>query len=666
MFQKILIANRGEIACRIIKTARRMGIATVAVYSEADRDALHVEMADEAVLIGPAPASQSYLNTHAILEAAQVTGAEAIHPGYGFLSERQAFAEAVANVPGLTFIGPSAKAIAAVGDKIHSKKLAQSAKVSTVPGFSGVLVDEAHARRIVAEIGYPVAVKASAGGGGKGLRIVTSEKDLMQAIRSSHNEAQAAFGDDRLFIEKFVTETRHIEIQVLGDKHGHVIYLGERECSIQRRHQKVIEETPSPFVDEKMRAAMGAQAVALARAAGYDNAGTVEFIVDKDRNFYFLEMNARLQVEHAVTELVTGLDLVELMIRVAAGEKLPLKQSDVKPHGWAMESRIYAEDPFRGFLPSIGRLVRYRPPPEGRRGDVTIRVDTGVHEGEDVSIHYDPMIAKLCTYAPTRESAIEAMASALDEFAISGIGHNIAFLAAIMHHPRFREGRLSTAFIEEEYPHGFRGRPLDNRAKRRFVATCVAAKLARTNRASAISGTLNGPHRAGASFTAELAGEQFGIADAYLHEGVFFARINGENYSATTDWLPGQPVLHLREKDREYAMQFVRAVGGYHLSQGGMQAQVSVRSVRAAELAKFMAKKAPADTSKLLLCPMPGLVVSIYVDEGQKVKAGEPLATVEAMKMENVLIAERDGMIGKINARKGDNLALNDVILEFA
>ncbi|MDE3116387.1 MAG: acetyl-CoA carboxylase biotin carboxylase subunit, partial [Pseudomonadota bacterium] len=448
MFKKILIANRGEIACRVIKTARRMGIKTVAVYSDADKDALHVEMADEAVHIGPPPSAQSYLVIEKIVEACKATGAEAVHPGYGFLSERQAFAEALAKI-GVTFIGPNVKAIAAMGDKIESKKLAVAAGVSTVPGFVGEIRDADHAKKIAREIGYPVMVKASAGGGGKGLRIVFDEKDIVQAIQSSQNEARASFGDDRLFVEKFITEPRHIEIQLMGDKHGNVIYLNERECSIQRRHQKVIEEAPSPFLDVKTRKAMGEQAVALAKAVGYDSAGTVEFIVDKNRNFYFLEMNTRLQVEHPVTELITGLDLVELMIRSAAGEKLALAQKDVKLNGWALESRIYAEDPYRGFLPSTGRLVRYRPPAQGVKGEITVRNDTGVYEGGEISMFYDPMIAKLCTHAPTREAAIDAMSEALDEFRIEGINHNIAFLTAIMHHGRFRDGRLSTGFIAE-------------------------------------------------------------------------------------------------------------------------------------------------------------------------------------------------------------------------
>src|SRR5579872_706883 len=445
MFKRILIANRGEIACRIIKTARRMGIATVAVYSDADRDALHVEMADAAIAIGPPPAAQSYLDIEKIVAACKQSGAEAVHPGYGFLSEREAFAAALAEA-GIAFIGPNLRSIAAMGDKIESKKLAKAAGVSTVPGFMGEIRDEAHAREIAREIGYPVMVKASAGGGGKGLRVVKSEDELGQAILSSRNEAQASFGDGRLLVEKFVTQPRHIEIQLIADKHGNVIHLNERECSIQRRHQKVIEEAPSPFLDEKTRAAMGAQAVALAKAVGYDSAGTVEFIVDGKRNFYFLEMNTRLQVEHPVTELITGLDLVELMIRSAAGEKLPLSQKDVKRNGWAIEARVYAEDPYRGFLPSTGRLTRYRPPREGIQGGIIVRNDTGVFEGGEISVYYDPMIAKLSTHAATREAAVDGMAAALDRFEISGIAHNVSFLNAIMHNQRFREGRLTTGF----------------------------------------------------------------------------------------------------------------------------------------------------------------------------------------------------------------------------
>ena len=636
MFHKILIANRGEIACRVIKTARRMGIKTVAVYSDADRDALHVEMADEAVHIGPAPSAQSYLVIDRIVQACRDTGAEAVHPGYGFLSEREAFAQALAAI-GVAFIGPNVKAIAAMGDKIESKKLALAAKVSTVPGYVGEIKDAAHARKIAGEIGYPVMVKASAGGGGKGLRIVHKESELVQAIQSSQHEAKASFGDDRLFIEKFVTEPRHIEIQVMGDKHGNVVYLNERECSIQRRNQKVIEEAPSPFLDAATRKAMGEQAVMLAKAVGYDSAGTVEFIVDKHRNFYFLEMNTRLQVEHPVTELTTGLDLVELMIRSAAGEKLALSQKDVKLDGWAMEARVYAEDPYRGFLPSTGRLVRYRPPEEGVEGKVTVRNDTGVYEGGEISMFYDPMIAKLCTHAPTRLEAIDAMEKALDEFRIEGIRHNIAFLNAIMHHARFREGRITTAFIAEEYPDGFQGRPLDQAAKRRFASAALAATMIRSRRAG-------GPPLEESDFVVTLDGE----------------RVDAQR--AAADWHPGEPLLRLDG----CAIQIAPAPGGWNLSEGGMQTRAVVRTARAAELAALMPKKTAADTSKLLLCPMPGLVVSVNVETGQEVKAGETLAVVEAMKMENVLTAEQDVTVKKVNAKKGDSLALDDVIMEFA
>jgi propionyl-CoA carboxylase alpha chain len=642
VFQKILIANRGEIACRIIKTARRMGIRTVAVYSDADRDALHVEMADEAVHIGPPPSAQSYLVTGRIVQACRDTRAEAVHPGYGFLSEREEFADALAKI-GVAFIGPNVRAIAAMGDKIESKKLALAAKVNTVPGFVGEIKDAAHAKKIAAEIGYPVMVKASAGGGGKGLRIVHKESELVQAIQSSQNEAKASFGDDRLFVEKFVTEPRHIEIQLIGDKHGNVVYLNERECSIQRRHQKVIEEAPSPFLDAKTRKAMGEQAVALAKAVGYDSAGTVEFIVDKDRNFYFLEMNTRLQVEHPVTELITGLDLVELMIRSAAGERLPLKQGDVKLGGWAIESRVYAEDPYRGFLPSTGRLVRYQPPPEGKHDDVTVRNDTGVCEGGEISMFYDPMIAKLCTHAATREKAIAAMADALDEFRIEGIRHNIAFLNAIMHNRRFCDGNLTTAFIAEEFPDGFHGREMDAKSKAMFASAGLAATMIRAERASNISGTLNGPHAVGG----------------------YVVTVNGEDVSASparTEWHPGDAMMRVGDR----SIQIAPVAGGWRLAHGGMQATVIVRDARAAKLAALMPKKAVADTSKLLLCPMPGLVVSVNVCVGQEVKTGETLAVVEAMKMENVLTAEHDVTVKKINAKKGDSLALDDVILEFA
>jgi propionyl-CoA carboxylase alpha chain len=665
VFTKILIANRGEIACRVIKTCRKMGIATVAVYSDADADALHVEMADEAVRIGPPPSAQSYLQIERIVQACKDTGAQAVHPGYGFLSEREAFAEALKDA-GVTFIGPNTHAIAAMGDKIESKKLALAAKVNTVPGYVGEIRDEAHAKKIAKEIGYPVMVKASAGGGGKGLRIVHKESELAQAIQSSQNEARASFGDDRLFIEKFVTEPRHIEIQVLGDKHGNVVYLGERECSIQRRHQKVIEEAPSPFLDAKTREAMGEQAVALAKAVGYDSAGTVEFIVDKNRNFYFLEMNTRLQVEHPVTELITGLDLVELMIRSAAGEELPIRQADVKLSGWAVESRIYAEDPYRGFLPSTGRLVRYQPPPEGTRDGVTVRNDTGVYEGGEISVFYDPMIAKLCTHAPTRAQAIEAMGETLDEFRIEGINHNIDFLNAIMHSARFREGRLSTAFIAEEYPEGFPGRPLDGDLARRFVAAALVVKLARTRRASEISGTLNGPLFPDVELEARVGDRTYSVTDAVFASGHLSAMIEGRKYACECDWQPGDPAIRLVEESRVYVLQVARLAGSYRFSHGGTRLIVSVRRPEAARLAELMQQKAVKDTSNMLRCPMPGLVVSVIVKEGQDVKSGEPLAVVEAMKMENVLTAERDAVVKKINAKKGDSVALDQVIIEFA
>ncbi len=664
LFQKILIANRGEIACRIIKTARRMGIATVAVFSDADRDALHVEMADEAVHVGPAPAAQSYLQIDRIVQAARETGAQAVHPGYGFLSEREAFATALAKA-GIAFIGPNVRAIAAMGDKIESKKLAKAAGVSTVPGFMGEIRDESHAREIAREIGYPVMVKASAGGGGKGLRVVKSEEELAQAIVSSRNEAQASFGDGRLLVEKFVSQPRHIEIQVMGDRHGNVIHLNERECSIQRRHQKVIEEAPSPFLDEKTRAAMGAQAVALAKAVNYDSAGTVEFIVDGARNFYFLEMNTRLQVEHPVTELITGLDLVELMIRAAAGEKLPLAQKDVKKQGWAIEARVYAEDPYRGFLPSTGRLTRYHPPREGVDDGITIRNDTGVFEGGEISVYYDPMIAKLSTHAPGREAAIDEMAAALDRFEIAGIAHNVPFLAAIMHNPRFREGRLTTGFIAEEFPDGFKGAPLSDDDARLFVAAAVAAKLRRTQRAGQISGGLNGGLKPGDSFVVGVAGRDIAVCDAHLAVGSLHLAIDGKIFEAIADWFPGRPLLVLKHQGRQTDFQIARHAGGYRLEQGGRDLLVSVRSTYAARLATLMLAKAPPDTSRLLLCPMPGLVTSLSVAEGQAVKTGDPLAVVEAMKMENVLIAERDGVIAKILVKKGDNLARDDVILEF-
>ncbi|WP_025661156.1 acetyl/propionyl/methylcrotonyl-CoA carboxylase subunit alpha [Rhizobium sp. IBUN] len=669
MFKKILIANRGEIACRVIKTARRMGIATVAVYSDADRDALHVEMADEAILIGPAAAAESYLVANKIIAACKQTGAEAVHPGYGFLSERASFCEALEK-EGIVFIGPKPKAIMAMGDKIESKKFANAAKVSTVPGYLGVIEDASHAEKIAAEIGYPVMIKASAGGGGKGMRIAWSEAEVRDGFDRARSEAKSSFGDDRVFIEKYVVEPRHIEIQVLADGHGNVVYLGERECSIQRRNQKVVEEAPSPFLDAETRAAMGEQSVALARAVDYQSAGTVEFIVDRDRNFYFLEMNTRLQVEHPVTELVTGIDLVEQMIRVAAGEKLPFTQSDIKLNGWAIESRLYAEDPYRTFLPSIGRLTRYRPPAEGKSGNTIVRNDTGVFEGAEISMYYDPMIAKLCTWAPSRLEAIEAMGEALDGFVVDGIEHNVPFLAALMKHPRWREGRLSTGFIAEEYPDGFAPMVPDAHQQATLAAVALSASLVEANRRERFADRLRGPSGATREDWTVRLGDSY--VDARLVDGLVTTpfdmdiEIGGKISNVVTDWRPGDSVWRGKVAGQSVIAQIRPVLNGLRLDWQGISLKAKVLTPRHAALDKLMPVKLPPDTSKLLLCPMPGLVVSIAVVEGQEVKAGEALAVVEAMKMENVLRAERDLVVSKINAKPGESLAVDAVILEFA
>ena len=666
MFKKILIANRGEIACRIIKTARKLGIATVAVYSDADRAALHVRMADEAVHIGPAPSSRSYIVIDNILDAIRRTGADAVHPGYGFLSENPKFAEALAR-EGVAFIGPPVKAIEAMGDKITSKKIAAAAGVNTVPGHMGLIEDPDEAVRISREIGYPVMIKASAGGGGKGMRIAWNDEEAREGFQSSRNEATSSFGDGRIFIEKFVTEPRHIEIQVLGDRHGNIVYLGERECSIQRRNQKVIEEAPSPFLDEATRKAMGEQACALAREVGYFSAGTVEFIVDGSRNFYFLEMNTRLQVEHPVTELVTGLDLVEQMIRVAAGEKLAIAQDDVKLNGWAIESRLYAEDPYRNFLPSTGRLTRYRPPQEGTREDGTIvRNDTGAFEGGEISIYYDPMIAKLCTWAPDRAAAIDAMALALDDFEVEGIGHNLPFLAAVMQQERFRAGRLTTAYIAEEFPDGFSGvEPSDEQA-RTLAAIAAFANLREQKRAVLISGVLaNHPRSVGSDWVVTLDGRAFSVSVCEEGGATLVSFGEGDAVKVRSDWLPGRPHAHF-EVDGEMAGVKLNANGsGYRLRWRGIDIVAKVRSRRVAELARLMPEKEPPDTSKMLLCPMPGVVTSILVGEGDTVEAGQSLATVEAMKMENVLRAERRAVVKRVVATAGASLAVDELIMEF-
>ena len=669
--KKILIANRGEIACRVIKTAKQMGIQTVAVYSDADNNALHVSMADEAVHIGPSAASESYLVMDKIMAAIKETGADAVHPGYGFLSENPEFAKALAKKK-ITFIGPNSHAILSMGDKITSKKLAAEAGVSTVPGHMGLIDDAEHAVKIAKEIGYPVMIKASAGGGGKGMRIARDDQGAREGFQASKNEAASSFGDDRIFIEKFVEQPRHIEIQVLGDKHGNVIYLHERECSIQRRNQKVIEEAPSPFLDEKTRAAMGAQSVALAKAVDYDSAGTVEFIVDKDMNFYFLEMNTRLQVEHPVTEMITGIDLVEQMIKSAQGDTLKLKQKDVRMDGWAIESRIYAEDPYRNFLPSIGRLKRYRPPAQGARPDGNIvRNDTGVYEGGEISMYYDPMIAKLCTWGPDRGEAIKAMKYALDNFQLEGIGHNIPFCSAVMGHDRFERGDISTAFIAEEYPDGFEGVDLGKGHARYIAAVCALMHDISSHRDAQISGSLpNHKRHIPDIFAVQVDDDHFTV-DLKDEEGVTLAAIDEDGDKATveieltTSWVPGRPLVHAYIDNKLMTLRAQKRPEGYQIRYRGATLNVAVRNPRAAQLAALMPEKIAPDMSKMLLCPMPGVIVSVLVTEGDIVEDGQALAIVEAMKMENTLRAEKRSKVVKINAQAGDNLAVDAVIMEF-
>jgi propionyl-CoA carboxylase alpha subunit len=665
MFKKILIANRGEIACRVIKTAKKMGISTVAVYSDADKNALHVQMADEAVHIGPSAAAESYIVIDKIMAAIKETGAEAVHPGYGFLSENRLFAEAL-EAAGVAFIGPPAGAIESMGDKITSKKLAQEAGVSTVPGHMGLIEDADEAVKISNQVGYPVMLKASAGGGGKGMRIAWNDDEAREGFQSSKNEAAASFGDDRIFIEKFVTQPRHIEIQVLGDKHGNIIYLNERECSIQRRQQKVIEEAPSPFLDKATRKAMGKQSCALAAAVDYCSAGTVEFIVDGEQNFYFLEMNTRLQVEHPVTELITGIDLVEQMIRVAYGEKLSIMQSDVGINGWAMESRLYAEDPYRGFLPSIGRLTRYRPPAEETTDTSVVRNDTGVYEGGEISMFYDPMIAKLCSWGPDRAAAIDVMRNALDEFEVEGIGHNILFLSAVMDHERFVSGNITTAFIEEEYPDGFAGAKLAEDELRRLAASAAAMFRVQEIRDARISGTMDNHEReVGSDWVISIGGVDFAVKINADRQGADVVFADGVVHRVASDWVPGVALAVMDVDGAKLVAKVERRPSGYRMRHRGADLNVLVRSPRLFELAKHMIEKTPPDTSKLLLCPMPGLVVSVAVAVGDEVQDGQALCTVEAMKMENVLKAERKGVVSKINAGAGDSLKVDDVIMEF-
>ena len=683
MFKKILIANRGEIACRVIKTARRMGIATVAVYSDADARAPFVRMADEAVHIGPAQASESYLVADRIIAACKQTGAEAVHPGYGFLSERASFVEALAK-EGIAFIGPPAEAIAAMGDKIESKKIAREAGVNVVPGFVGEIRDTDHAVEIANDIGYPVMMKASAGGGGKGMRLAYSEKDVREGFESVKREGLNSFGDDRVFIEKFIEDPRHIEIQILGDQHGNVIYLNERECSIQRRHQKVVEEAPSPFVTPKMRKAMGEQCVALSKAVGYYSAGTVELIVsgaDKTgESFYFLEMNTRLQVEHPVTEAITGVDLVEQMIRVAAGEKLAIAQDDVKIDGWAIENRVYAEDPYRGFLPSTGRLVRYQPPVEpwaddgqanGRRGVDGVRVDDGVFEGGEVSMFYDPMIAKLVTWGATRDEAADLQVAALDAFRIEGLGHNVDFLNAIMQHPRFRSGELTTGFIAEEYPEGFAGAPASDELKRVLAAVGGVIATADADRARRIDQQLDSAFYAPGDWTVRIGEREEGSSTYEVRLGEDAITVDGEPVMLEMEYTPGDATVSVEygeseEGDGEWlTLQLRPTRTGYAVTTRGATHHLRILQSRIAHLAGHMIEKEPPDLSKMLICPMPGLLVKLHVAEGDEVQPGQPLATVEAMKMENILRAEKQATVGRINAGEGDSLAVDEVILEL-
>ena len=668
MFSKILIANRGEIAVRIIKTCRRMGIATVQVYSEADAGSLAVEMADEAVLIGPPPAAQSYLLTDRIVEAVRLTGAEAVHPGFGFLSENAGFARRLRD-EGIAFIGPNPEAIDAMGDKISSKKLAAEAGVSTVPGHMGLIESTEEAVKIANQIGYPVMIKASAGGGGKGIRVAHSDADMAEGFAAVKAEALGAFGDDRVFLEKFIIDPRHIEIQVMGDKHGNVVHLFERECSIQRRNQKVIEEAPSPLLDPETRAAMGAQAVALAKAVNYDSAGTVEFVAGQDKSFFFLEMNTRLQVEHPVTELITGVDLVEQMIRSAWGDALPFEQSNLSISGWAIESRIYAEDPYRGFLPSIGRLVRYEQPEEGDHsgpgGAYTVRNDSGVREGDEISMFYDPMIAKLCAWGETRDAAVDGMARALEDTHIHGVGHNIPFLAAVMDQPRFRSGNISTSYIKDEFPDGFNGLAPDRRQTDILIAAAAAMNEIAAEQSGDPSGRTDWIVLVA---TGTGPGDAHGVSLGYDDDEALTLDLVGEDRAlklADIDWRPGQAQFRALLDGEAFTAEVARVADGYQIRSRAARARVRVLTPAIAALYARLPEKVAADTSKLILSPMPGLVVAIPVVVGQEVKTGETVAIIEAMKMQNILKAERDGVVKAVSAAAGDPVAADDVLVEF-
>ena len=660
MFKKILIANRGEIACRVIKSARRMGIKTVAVFSDADRYALHVQMADEAVNIGPPPSAQSYLLKDRILQACLDTGAEAVHPGYGFLSENSEFCESLATA-GIAFIGPKTRAIEAMGDKITSKQLADEAGVNTIPGYSDVLTSGEHAVEIANRIGYPVMLKATAGGGGKGMRVARNDAECMDGFERASNEARSSFGDDRMFVEKFIEEPRHIEIQIIADSHDNIVYLNERECSLQRRHQKVIEEAPSPFLDSETRKKMGEQAVALARAVQYQSAGTVEFIVDNQRNFYFLEMNTRLQVEHPVTELITGVDLVELMIRVADGETLPISQSDVPINGWAIESRVYAEDPARNFLPSTGRLVYYRPPED----EAHIRVDTGVYEGGEVSMFYDPMIAKLITHGENREEATRHMRTALDRFLIRGVSHNISFLSALLRNQRFVDGNMSTNMIGEEYPDGFQPTDLSHRDPSVFISVAASMTRRYRDRAAQIEGQLKGHERRVPDEWVVVMNNEQHLVSVVQVQGGYDVKYNGNTYAVRSHWEFGQPIFSGTINSEDIFIQVHREGQTYRMWHDGSQADVRIVTPRVAKLLAHMPVKAPPDMSKFLVSPMPGLLVSLAVKEGDVINAGQELAVLEAMKMENTLMAESDGVVARIHYTPGANLAVDDIILEL-
>jgi len=668
MFKKILIANRGEIACRVIRTAKRMGIKTVAVYSDADARSPHVHMADESVRLGPAPAADSYLKAELIVDACKATGAEAVHPGYGFLSERTSFAKALEKA-GIAFIGPPVKAIAAMGDKIESKKLAKKAGVNVVPGYLGDIATTNEAVKIAKDIGFPVMMKASAGGGGKGMRLAYNEKDVREGFEATKREGLSSFGDDRVFIEKFIEDPRHIEIQILGDKHGNILYLNERECSIQRRHQKVIEEAPSPFVSPEMRKAMGEQCVALARAVGYHSAGTVELIVSgadpTGKSFYFLEMNTRLQVEHPVTEETTGIDLVEQMIRVAAGEKLKITQDEIKPNGWSIEARVYAEDPYRGFLPSTGRLTTYRPPAGHRDADSVIRVDDGVAEGGEISMFYDPMIAKLISWAPTRGAAIDEAVAALDAFQLDGISDNVDFLSALLQHPRFRAGNLTTGFIAEEYPEGFHGAPADEQLITDVAALAAIVELTYETRAALIDGQLGQPQFPEAVQVVSIGKRDFTVAIAPYDGGNLAIVDGGEAIDVVGDWAPGDKLLVADMDGRPRIVQVAKRGRGWTLTTRGAAHKAVVVPRHIADLAKHMIEKVPPDMSRFLLAPMPGLLTRLEVKAGDTVEAGQPVAVVEAMKMENILRAEKSATVKATAAKAGDSLAVDQIIVEF-